>query len=211
MVSALRLVKQFRVRELAPVLKAADPQLSTTRPKVRNPFLPFKNPDTGRWAPAKYSLRRQAELVKNARASGTLHLLPPGPKLSHKELPAASQTVSQTVAAPANGDAVVEGEILVTDAQLKGQPWWSGQVEWEGEFKEKEVKGADVGNRLYAGRKRMFKGHKWQRTQQEREREQKMLLKDMKARIERFKTTYRRKTPSPISPARPVSYSKLPF
>ena len=34
----------------------------------------------------------------------------------------------------------------------------------------------------------MFKGHKWERTQQERQREQKMLMKDMKARIERFKS-----------------------
>ena len=196
MSAALQAVKQFRIRELGPVLKAAT-QRADARPKVRNPFLPFKNPETGRWAPAKYSLRRQAELVKSARASGTLHLLPPGPKLSLKELTASSLTVSATEV----GDAIVEGDTPAAEAEAKGKPWWSGQVEWEGEVKEKEVKGADVGNRLYAGRKRMFKGHKWERTQQERQREQKMLMKDMKARIERFKSvSIRVCTYSPLLP-----------
>ena len=61
-------------------------------------------------------------------------------------------------------------------------------MEWQGEFKEKEVKGADVGNRLYAGKKRMFKGHKWERTLEKRTWERKMLMKDMQERIERFRT-----------------------
>src|ERR1700679_3695909 len=47
-----------------------------------NPFVPHKNLESGRWAPPRYSLRRQADLIKHARASGTLHLLPPGPKMS---------------------------------------------------------------------------------------------------------------------------------
>ncbi|KAI0355954.1 hypothetical protein OH77DRAFT_1401796 [Trametes cingulata] len=191
MSAALQAVKQFRIRELAPILKA-DPKLSNARPKVLNPFLPHKNPESGRWAPPKYSLRRQADLVKSARASGLLHLLPPGPKLSPKELENASAS------APA-----VQATAETT--------WWATAVEWAGEYKEKEVKGADVGNRLYAGRKRMFKGHKWERTQEKRTWKRNMLMKDMKERIERFKTTYKRKTPSPVSPARAVSYSKLPF
>ncbi|KAI0716766.1 hypothetical protein C8Q76DRAFT_617029 [Earliella scabrosa] len=201
MLAALQAVKQFRVRELAPVLKV-DSKLSSSRPKVPNPFLPRKNPESGRWAPPKYSLRRQAELVKHARASGMLHLLPPGPKLSPKDLTAASASTA-TASAPA-----VSSE---SPASSDSRPWWSGEVEWEGEYKEKEVKGADVGNRLYAGRKRMFKGHKWERTLEKRTWERKVLMKDMAARVERFRTNYRRKTPSPVSPARPVSYSKLPF
>ncbi|KAI0642791.1 hypothetical protein C8Q79DRAFT_916750 [Trametes meyenii] len=194
--SALQAVKAFRVRELAPVLKA-DPKLSNARPKILNPFLPHKNPESGRWAPAKYSLRRQADLVKNARASGLLHLLPPGPKLALKELQSASTSAV----------AAAETETEQVDAAT----WWSAAVEWDGEYKEKEVKGADVGNRLYAGKKRMFKGHKWERTLEKRTWKRKMLMKDMDERIERFKSTYKRKTPSPVSPARAVSYSKLPF
>ncbi|KAI0327548.1 hypothetical protein GY45DRAFT_1373064 [Cubamyces sp. BRFM 1775] len=191
MSAALQAVKQFRIRELSPILKA-DPKLSNARPKILNPFLPHKNPDSGRWAPAKYSLRRQADLVKSARASGLLHLLPPGPKVPLKELESASAS------APA-AEATEEAK------------WWTASVEWQGEYKEKEVKGADVGNRLYAGKKRMFKGHKWERTLEKRTWKRKMLMRDMDERIERFKSTYRRKTPSPVSPARAVSYSKLPF
>ena len=48
-----------------------------------------------KWAPPHYSLRRQAVLVKQARASGTLHLLPPGPKLSVEELEAAKLEASR--------------------------------------------------------------------------------------------------------------------
>ncbi|TFK92368.1 hypothetical protein K466DRAFT_643386 [Polyporus arcularius HHB13444] len=202
MSAALQAVKQFRVRELAPVLKA-QPTASTARPKILNPFLPHKNPESGRWAPAKYSLRRQADLVKQARASGMLHLLPPGPKLSPKDLAAASASTPISASTPTSD--------AMAPAAESSKSWWLSEVEWEGEFKEKEVKGADVGNRLYAGRKRMFKGHKWERTLEKRTWERKMLMKDMAARIERFRTTYRRKTPSPVSPARPVSYSKLPF
>ncbi|KAI0763455.1 hypothetical protein BD413DRAFT_616331 [Trametes elegans] len=194
MSAALKAVRRFRFGELAPVLKAlkADTPASNARPKIQNPFLPHKNPETGRWAPPKYSLRRQADLVKNARSTGLLHLLPPGPKLSPKELQSAS-------ASPAATDAIKNAKV------------WTAEVEWDGEYKEKEVKGADVGNRLYAGRKRMFKGHKWERQLEKRTWKRKLLMKDMEQRIQRFKSSYRRKTPSPVSPARAVSYSKLPF
>ena len=41
-----------------------------------NPFMPLKHPVTGRWHDPKYSLRRQAELVKLAREHGVEELLP---------------------------------------------------------------------------------------------------------------------------------------
>ncbi|KAG8748472.1 54S ribosomal protein L25, mitochondrial [Ceratobasidium sp. 414] len=50
-----------------------------------NPFLPQKNPTTGRWHPPQYSLRRQKELVKQARADGVLGLLPPGLKAGREQ------------------------------------------------------------------------------------------------------------------------------
>ncbi|KZT01240.1 uncharacterized protein LAESUDRAFT_687022 [Laetiporus sulphureus 93-53] len=192
--AALQAIKQFRKRELASLL--ASSSVSSSAPfKAPNPFLPHKNPDTGRWAPAKYSLRRQVELVKHARDSNTLHLLPPGPKLAPKMIAAA-----------------VEAQALRSEweSALRNESW-AKDVDWEGEFKEKEVPGADVGNTLYAGRWRMFKGHKHERMKPKRQETTKRLMAGMEARIERFRSTYRRKTPSPLSPIRNSSYTKLPF
>lgn len=45
-----------------------------------NPFLPYRNPATGKWRGPAYSLRRQADLVKLAKAHGIEPLLPPGKK-----------------------------------------------------------------------------------------------------------------------------------
>jgi large subunit ribosomal protein L25 len=59
---------------------------TTTTPSTRasiappNPFLPWKNPETGRWRGAVIGLRRQAELVKLAKKHGVEALLPPGRK-----------------------------------------------------------------------------------------------------------------------------------
>lgn len=64
---------------------------------------------------------------------------------------------------------------------------WTTPVEWTGTVRERNVAGADIGNRLYAGKKRMFKGHKWERTRERRVGRTKVLLRDMDKRIERFK------------------------
>lgn len=45
-----------------------------------NPFRSQKNLETGRWHEPIYSLRRQADLVKMARANGVEELLPPTSK-----------------------------------------------------------------------------------------------------------------------------------
>jgi large subunit ribosomal protein L25 len=37
---------------------------TTTTVRARNPFIPFRNPQTGHYAPPKISLRRQADLAK---------------------------------------------------------------------------------------------------------------------------------------------------
>ncbi|CAE6539097.1 hypothetical protein RSOLAG22IIIB_02217 [Rhizoctonia solani] len=52
---------------------------------IPNPFLPQKNPQTGRWHGPQYSLRRQKELVKQARVQGIIGLLPPGLKARREE------------------------------------------------------------------------------------------------------------------------------
>lgn len=160
---SLQAVKKFRTRELSTVLKTKRLQLAEKTLAIPNPFIPRLNPETGRWAPPKYSLRQQADLIKHAKVSNTLHLLPPGPKLAVSEL------------------------LQVPRPESEVEPW-SQAVVWEGEVKEKKVAGADIGNRLYAGRKRMFKGHKWERTLQKRTAKRKWLMRGMQARIQRFKT-----------------------
>jgi hypothetical protein len=80
-------------------------------------------------------------------------------------------------------------ELLLAPEQksLDAQADWTMPVEWTGTVRERNVAGADVGNRLYAGKKRMFKGHKWERTRERRVGRTEMLLRDMDKRIERFK------------------------
>lgn len=50
---------------------------SVTSDPHKNPFLPNKNTETGRWHGAQYSLRRSADLYKMARKFGIQDLLPP--------------------------------------------------------------------------------------------------------------------------------------
>ena len=54
----------------------------STRHLPPNPFLPWRNPETNRWRAPKFSLRRQADLVKLAQKYGVEPLLPPGRKSS---------------------------------------------------------------------------------------------------------------------------------
>lgn len=178
------------------------------------------------WKGPQYSLRRQVELVKAARASGTLHLLPPGPKLSVDELEAAkkeyrmratkakatsakieqlirerpaSESLSQPL--PTETDTLISGT-LTAAATVKKGCWrrrsnatlirrrnsaalgYPGIVfRWTGKVPEKKR----VGLTFYAGRRRMFKGHKWERHLGNRKGEIAVRMRDMGARIARFK------------------------
>jgi len=220
---------------------------------LNNPFVPQKNPKSGRWAPPKYSLRRQADLTKHARESATLHLLPPGPKsMSQAQLLQLQRSTATTAAAVPSStlsvgggsaagmeqekpggtgtgteereNAVASGLVSVRKGLMErerewergleegtqGTPQgeedgpvrggqdskevavgaddaWARSVEWAGTVRERSVAGAGVGNRLYAGKKRMFKGHKWERERERRVARTKMLLRDMDQRVQRFR------------------------
>lgn len=209
---------------------------------LNNPFVPHKNPKSGRWAPPKYSLRRQADLIKHARKSGMLHLLPLGPKMGETQLAAATAAAAE---APAVGPSAAEEQAVVTsasgllgvrreqggqEAAAEGQDpkdaataaadvndvnddVWTGSVEWVGTVRERGVAGADIGNRLYAGKKRMFKGHKWERTRERRVARTKMLLRDMDKRVQRFKAYRAKGKPLPLARRSNVlkKTQKLPF
>ncbi|KAF8551817.1 hypothetical protein OG21DRAFT_1498848 [Imleria badia] len=234
---ATKAIKHFRLRELArappalPVLKPSPtsssgspfdftkfdfsqptliaPETSTNNfPKRANPFIPTKNPQTGRWAPPKYSLRQQAELIKKARASGTLALLPSAPKTSAAHLAAISFAKAQPVIKKPQPQGGLE---TWSERDANGiETRWSQPIEWVGEVKERKVPGAVIGNRLYAGKKRMFKGHKWERVAEKRALKRKMLMRDMGKRIQRYKQYYKRRRPNPLKPSK-TSGGKLPF
>ena len=181
---SLRTVKAFRLKELAPFARKLREGASASGASIQlpNPFLPHKNPLTGRWAPAKYSLRQQAELIKSAKASNLIHLLPSGPK------------------SPLSAD--------VTQPKPVSIEWWQASVTWGGsqplvekeEYSSLEVEVQEVAHRIqvkqmkglaalkmYAGRKRMFKGHKWERVQAQRKNKTQILMRDMSKRIARYK------------------------
>jgi large subunit ribosomal protein L25 len=254
MSQSLRAIKGFRIRELtfaASPKNSRIPSAATAASNLHspegcsppsrsgtgtlNPFVPHKNTESGRWAPPRYSLRRQADLIKHARASGTLHLLPPGPKMNSAQLLAAAAAATTSSCSvfgnahveenavvgsglvslrrgkkvrgpeegqklrPANWQEAAVAEAVVVEGEARGdvpapgqdalvtQGEWTRPVEWVGTVRERNVAGADVGNRLYAGKKRMFKGHKWERVRERRVARTNILLRDMDKRIQRFK------------------------
>ncbi|KAK6198487.1 mitochondrial ribosomal protein MRPL25 [Scheffersomyces amazonensis] len=67
-----------------PFVEYSNKSTITTDPKL-NPFLPNKNPESGRWHGAKISLRRSSDLYKMARKFGIQDLLPPLPKKFYEE------------------------------------------------------------------------------------------------------------------------------
>jgi len=190
---SVRTVKAFRLKELSAFTGKLEYGASASKTTVRlpNPFIPHKNPLTGRWAPPKYSLRHQADLVKSAKASNLVHLLPPGPK-------------SPAISPKADRPLVIPSKSMSTE-------WWQANVVWKDskppiEKKEKkdpslEEDGAPkviprikvkrmeglAALKLYAGRKRMFKGHKWERVQAQRKKRTQILMRDMNKRIARYK------------------------
>ena len=194
---SFRTVKAFRLKELSAFASKLKDGASASKTPIRlpNPFLPHKNPLTGRWAPPKYSLRQQADLVKSAKASNLIHLLPFGPK-------------SPIVPANAAGRPVIPPKPMSTE-------WWQAGVVWKDSKPPIDKKGETEGPslvddgvpkaiprikvkqmdglaalKLYAGRKRMFKGHKWERVQAQRKKRTQILMRDMDKRIARYKEVH---------------------
>ena len=192
----MQAIKRFRTREIlglvnhlkhfGPLPEPSNSNTTTNQPTILqlpNPFLPKFNPKSGKWHKPNYSLRRQAELVKKAHATGTMHLLPPGPKK------AAFETRMQRVAAAtatATATAKPAPPSPIAPTGRDGQ--WDVPVEWVGKVPEKKVVGAELGIRLYAGKKRMFRGHLWERVRAKRIRRRTILMRDMAARVENYKT-----------------------
>lgn len=192
--SGLKAIKRFRTREILGLVNhlkvfgpLPEPPVSATTSQnaiqLPNPFLPKLNPKSGKWQKPNYSLRRQAELVKKAHASGTMDLLPPGLKK------AAFETRLQRVAAAAAVAAKPPPSpppSLPTSQIDK----WNVPLEWVGKVPEKVTVGTELGIRLYAGKKRMFKGHLWERLKAKRIRRRSILMRDMATRVKNYKTVH---------------------
>ena len=223
---SFRTIKAFRLKELAPFAsKLKDGASASTTPiQLPNPFLPHKNPLTGRWAPPKYSFRQQADLVKSAKASALIHLLPLGPKSpidvdQPKHVPTEWW---QTAVVWENSKPLVEGKEEEKDTLEEQVQKVTPKIQ------VKQMEGL-AALKMYAGRKRMFKGHKWERMQARRKKRTEILMRDMNKRITRYKevcigvsssgasrlTThfqwYHRRKPNPLRPPRGVKAPKLPF
>ncbi|EJD51383.1 hypothetical protein AURDEDRAFT_111898 [Auricularia subglabra TFB-10046 SS5] len=222
--AALKLVTRFRQRELgrAPVrqiLEATDAVKSNAHPRVPNPFLFQRDPKSGRWLEPRYSRRRQAELVKAARASGTLHLLPPGPKLHRSEIAefrrkqedqrlAALQEAESSKKTKKKAKSKKAAKILEsTEAQPNDAPH-ERPVHWTGRVWDRRAKGYDRGARLYARKKFMFKGHRWEKVVVLRNKFIKLRLKSQARRIRRWHAT-RIVRRNPFNPVRGTA--RLPF
>jgi hypothetical protein len=313
--SAAQLIQHFRTTQLKSLtnhLRLYGP-LPTTTPDeasivLPNPFLARKNPKTGKWRGPRYSLRRQADLVKKAKEADELAIVPPGPKLSAMQLgmkrlqeglcPADSAILSAAAAARVttsdkfaateeklqtrlstcesglrerqNNLTALEHELAKSQPQheldelaafektqesspelskrRKAYTSLSAQILqtrssilkasqrlekakddlaicklerdqarlwtnpfWEGDTKRKAVKGEELGIKLYAGKKRMFKGHTWEKERAKRVRRQRILMRDMKTRVERYKSYYEKRKPNPLKPSRLSKPRKLPF
>ncbi|KAF8579227.1 hypothetical protein K439DRAFT_1654615 [Ramaria rubella] len=196
--AARSLVHKFLLRELKKALPSSVSTSSPSTVAVKNPFIPHLNPETGCWAPPRYSLRRQADLIKRARLEGSLHLLPPGTKSKPLEFPATSTPKVARKAKRKEPESSPIADI-------------AKPIEWFGEVKIREPAGANVGNRLYAAKKQMFKGHKWQRVARRQRKYRRILMDDMPKRILKYRMYRVLRRPWPLEKPRITKSRKLPF
>lgn len=140
-------------------------------------------------------------MIKSAKSAGLVHLLPISPKYSLEERLAARVALA---------------------AETPENEWWEQKVNWLGELEGEKEPSKDQpvvkkrgpsltfkpmdglsALKLYAGRKRMFKGHKWERTKAARDRKTRMMMSSMPKRIARF-----RKVCVPLFHHRLIAYGR---
>lgn len=141
-----------------------------TKIRAPNPFIGHKNPETGRHAPARISLRRQADLAKIYPSD----YLPTGPKTRTNAV--ASDDQVETIQYEEDGLAV---EWVGTAGRRTRR--WSSE-----ESTPKEDTPISMRSGPYQGRQhqpKLFKGHKHDRQRIERREETKTRMEGMEGRI----------------------------
>jgi large subunit ribosomal protein L25 len=81
-----RFFARYPHESILPVGRTSEQPHTAYQATTPNPFMPSRHPVTGRLHDPKYSLRRQAELVKLARENGVEELLPYTPKKTTERL-----------------------------------------------------------------------------------------------------------------------------
>lgn len=150
-------------------------QVATDNDVADNPFRPSRNAKTGRWAPPRISLRRQAQLVSLAHQSGRLDLLPEGPKTSKLQARLAGLATAPYEPSPMSSASATQAEKKLSQA--------------EEEKLALEVARTVGRHGPYVGRqaRRMFKGSKDERGAARRQRNIQERLKLMEGSIKEWR------------------------
>ncbi|TKY88920.1 hypothetical protein EX895_002161 [Sporisorium graminicola] len=158
-------------------------------------FEPSKSTTTGCWAPPKYSLRRQAKLVKEAALTGQLSLLPDGPKTTRiqqrlhrlakthtfEQTARQYQYIPQDVSTPAAVRPASLGERAVRPSQRVST------AEREAALMTARLQVRDVGP--YSGRAKVFKGSRVDKGKNKRRDEVKNKLGAMQQTVHDWHST----------------------
>lgn len=171
---------------------------SSTSSNTANPaslFEPSKSSSTGFWAPPKYSLRRQAKLVKEAALTGQLSLLPDGPKTARiaqrlhrlRKSHAFEQTAAEYQYIPKD----LAATMPVRPASLSERAVKPNQrvsrSEREAALSAARLQVKDVGP--YAGRAKVFKGSRVDKDKLRRAESVTSKLAGMKQTIDEWQST----------------------
>ncbi|KAJ1017802.1 hypothetical protein NDA16_005119 [Ustilago loliicola] len=156
-------------------------------------FEPTKSATTGCWAPPKYSLRRQAKLVKEAALTGQLSSLPDGPKTTRISQRLHRLAKSYAFEQEASQYQYIPKSPSVFSPSASVRPTALGQrvlkpiqrvskEENEAAVNAARLQVKDVGP--YAGRARIFKGSKVDKDKQRR-------LVDVEGKLQAMKQSKR--------------------
>jgi len=146
--------------------------------------------------------------VKSAKASNLAHLLPFGPKSPILPLKADSILPRPVSTELWQADVIWKDSRSSVEAKEEKKSEVPRKV--IPRIKVKQIEGL-AALKMYAGRKRMFKGHKWERVQAQRKKRTQVLMRDMNKRVARYKEWYHRRKPNPLRPPRGTKAPKLPF
>ena len=177
-------------------------------------FKPTKSASTGCWHPPKYSLRRQAALVREAALTGQLSILPDGPKTSRiaqrlhrlQKSHAFEQTAAQyqyvpTTTTTAGTSARPErlGARVVKPSQRVSYE------ERQAALNAARLQAKDVGP--YAGRAKIFKGSRVDKDKGRRSEDVKNKLGAMQQTVDDWQSVSFI-TPSPYRPFRHAGWNQ---
>lgn len=168
---------------------------STSGTNAASLFKPTKSPVSGCWAPPKYSLRRQAKLVKEAALTGQLPLLPDGPKSTRIQQRIARLQHSLALEEQSSQYQYVPKSLDSADAAKGVRPTALGQrvLKPSQRVSQKEIDEATMAARLqvrdvgpYAGRAKIFKGSRVDKDKSRRANDVNAKLQGMKQTVKEW-------------------------